>query len=95
MKFQRTKDPDRHFRISPFKFLYLAGGIILILALPSAVFTMLEGWSKVFNINCVPALLILLSSWNRFTFQSFHCQQSVLATTSLEIPLQTRWVTLK
>ena len=38
------KSSTRNF--SPFKFIYFASGVVLILALPSAVFCILEGWTK-------------------------------------------------
>ena len=43
-----TKTSSEHRQFSPFKFVYFVSGVVLILALPTAIFCILEGWTKVF-----------------------------------------------
>lgn len=44
-----TKTSSEHRQFSPFKFVYFISGVVLILALPTAIFCILEGWTKVFS----------------------------------------------
>ena len=44
-----TKTSSEHRQFSPFKLVYFVSGVVLILALPTAIFCVLEGWTKVFS----------------------------------------------
>ena len=67
-----TKTSSEHRQFSPFKFVYFISGVVLILALPTAIFCILEGWTKVFILT-----FLLPSS---FKLESFYFSIISLST---------------